>query len=158
MKFIADRMLERLARWLRLFGYDTSGIKKQENEDDTLLELAQSEERILISRDEALIRRAVKKGIRAYLVSSPDIIEQLREMQKEFNIKFEPVMDRCSLCNSPIRKAEPLEMELVRNKDYVYPTRLESGTEFWLCDKCGQVYWQGKHWENIMGTVRKYFQ
>jgi uncharacterized protein len=62
MKFIADRMLERLARWLRLFGYDTSGIKKQENEDDTLLELAQSEERILVSRDEELIRRAVKKG------------------------------------------------------------------------------------------------
>ncbi len=158
MKFIADRMLERLARWLRLFGYDTSGIRKQENEDDTLLELAEKEGRILVSRDEALIRRAEKKGIRAYLVSSPDIIEQLREMQKEFDIKFEPVMDRCSLCNSSIRKVEPFEMELVRNKDYVYPARLESGTEFWICDKCGQVYWQGKHWENIMETVKKYFQ
>ncbi len=158
MKFIADRMLERLARWLRLFGYDAAGIKKQENEDDTLLELAEKEGRILVSRDEALIRRAVKKGIRAYLVSSPDIIEQLREMQKEFNIKFEPVMDRCSLCNSYIRKVEPSEMELVRSKDYVYPARLESRTEFWICDKCGQVYWQGKHWESIMETVKKYFR
>ncbi len=79
-------------------------------------------------------------------------------MQKEFNIKFEPVMDRCSLCNSPIRKVEPSGMELVRSKDYVYPARLESGTEFWICDNCGQVYWQGKHWENIMETVKKYFQ
>ncbi|SNQ60543.1 Mut7-C RNAse domain-containing protein [Candidatus Methanoperedens nitratireducens] len=158
MKFIADRMLERLARWLRLFGYDTAGIMKQENEDDTLLELAQSEGRILISRDEALIRRAIKKGIKAYQVSSLEIIEQLREIQKEFNIKFEPLMNRCSLCNSPIRKVEPFEMELVRSKDYVYPARLESGTEFWICDKCGQVYWQGKHWENIMETVKKYFQ
>jgi uncharacterized protein with PIN domain len=49
-------------------------------------------------------------------------------------------------------------MELVRSKDYVYPARLESGTEFWICDKCGQVYWQGKHWENIMETVKKYLQ
>lgn len=155
MKFIADRMLERLARWLRLFGYDISGIKRQEDEDDTLLVLAQAEGRILVSRDEALIRRAIKKGIRAYLVKSSEITEQLREMQKEFNIKFEPVMDRCSLCNSPVRKVEPSEMELVRSKDYVYPATLENVTEFWVCDKCGQVYWQGKHWKNIVETVKR---
>lgn len=154
MRFIADRMLGRLSRWLRLFGYDTLEIRKQENEDDLLLELAEKERRILLSRDRMLIRKAIKRGIAAYLVESSDIVEQLREIQREFNIKFEPDMDRCSLCNSPIRKVEPDEMEIVKSKDYVYPATLESGTEFWICDKCGQVYWQGKHWENIKEIVR----
>ncbi len=155
MKFITDRMLGRLSRWLRLFGYDTLEIKMQENEDEMLLVVAETEGRILVSRDRMLIRKAMKKGITAYLVRSSDIIEQLKEMQKEFNIEFEPEMNRCSLCNSVIRKVRASESKLVRDRDYVYPSRLDSGTEFWICDACGQVYWQGKHWENIIETVRK---
>ena len=155
MKFITDRMLGRLTRWLRLLGYDTLDIRKQENEDELLLEVSEKESRTLVSRDRMLVRKAMKKGITAYLVQSSDIIEQLREMQREFGIKFEPEMERCTLCNSAIRKARPDEMELIRQKEYVYPGRLESGTEFWICDKCGQVYWQGKHWENIKRTVDK---
>lgn len=155
MKFIADRMLGRLARWLRLFGYDTLVIRKQENENELLLELAEKEERILVSRDRMLVRKAVKKGIRAYPIESSEIMEQLQEMRKEFDIKFEPEMDRCTLCNSAIRKIESNEMEIIKTKDYVYPERLGSGIEFWVCDNCGQVYWQGKHWENIRGRAER---
>jgi len=155
MRFVTDRMLGRLARWLRLFGYDTLEINKQENEDEALLALAEKEGRILVSRDRVLVRKAVKKGIWAYPVQSPEIMEQLREMQREFGISIEPQLDRCTLCNSIIRKVKPEEMELVRAKDYVYPDRLGSGLEFWLCDNCGQVYWQGKHWENIMERAER---
>ncbi len=155
MKFIADRMLGRLARWLRLFGYDTIVIKKQENEDEMLLELAEKEGRILISRDRTLVRKAMKKSIKAYLIQSSEIMEQLKEMRGEFNISFEPQMDRCTLCNSAIRKVKPGEMELVKGKEYVHPATLESGTEFWLCDNCGQVYWLGTHWDNIRERVEK---
>ncbi len=155
MKFIADRMLGRLARWLRLFGYDTIVIKKQEEEDELLLELAEKEGRILVSRDRTLVRKAMKKSIKAYLIESSEILEQLREMRREFNISFEPRMDRCTLCNSAIRKVKPDEMGLVKGKEYVHPATLESGTEFWLCDNCGQVYWLGTHWENIGERVEK---
>jgi uncharacterized protein with PIN domain len=155
MKFITDRMLGRLARWLRLFGYDTLEIKKQENEDETLLAAAENEVRILVSRDRALVRKAMKRGIRTYLVRSSEIMEQLKEMLGEFGISIEPQLDRCTLCNSVIRKVKPEEMELVRAKDYVYPGRLGEGTEFWLCGNCGQVYWQGKHWGNIMDRVER---
>lgn len=155
MKFIADRMLGRLARWLRLFGYDTIVIKKQEEEDELLLELAEKEGRILVSRDRTLVRKAMKKSIKAYLIESSEIMEQLREMRREFNISFEPQMNRCTLCNSTIRKVEPGEMGLVKGKEYVHPATLESGTEFWLCDNCGQVYWLGTHWENIGERVEK---
>ncbi len=155
MKFIADRMLGRLARWLRLFGYDTLVIHQQENEDDLLLEVAETEGRILISRDRVLVIRALKKGIGAYLVQSSELMEQLLEMQKEFNIEVEPRMDRCTLCNSAIRKAKPEEMELVRAKEYVYQATIEKVSEFWLCDNCGQVYWLGKHWKNIRERMDK---
>jgi uncharacterized protein with PIN domain len=155
MKFVTDRMLGKLSRWLRLFGYDTLEINKQENEDDTLLAVAEKEGRILVSRDRALVRKAIKRGIGTYLVQSSEIMEQLREMQEEFGISIEPQLDRCTLCNSVIRKVKPEEMEIVRAKDYVYPDRLREGTEFWLCNNCGQVYWQGKHWENIMEWVRR---
>ncbi len=146
-------MLGRLSRWLRIFGYDTLEVRKQENEDDVLLELAEKEDRILISRDSLLIRKAIKKGIRAYPVRSSDIREQLREMRLEFQLNLEPQMDRCTLCNSIIRKIEPFEIEILKTKEYVYPEKLEKGTEFWLCDNCGQVYWKGTHWKNIMQTA-----
>jgi uncharacterized protein with PIN domain len=155
MKFVTDRMLGKLSRWLRLFGYDTLEIKKQENEDDALLALAEKDGRILVSRDRVLVRKAVKRGIRVYLVQSSEILEQLREMQKEFGISLEPQLDRCTLCNSIIRKVKPEDMDFVRAKDYVYPDRLGEETEFWLCDNCGQVYWLGKHWENIMERARR---
>lgn len=155
MKFIADRMLGRLAHWLRLFGYDTLEIKKQENEDDILLALSENEGRILISRDKVLVRKAIKRGIRTYLIQSSEIMEQLTEIRGEFGISIEPQLERCTLCNSVIRKAKPEDMEIISEKDYVYPDRLGRGLEFWLCDKCGQVYWQGKHWENIMERAER---
>ncbi len=142
-------MLGRLARWLRLLGYDTISIARQENEDELLLTLALGEGRILVSRDRMLINKAIKKGITAYSIRSQDIIEQLKEMQEKFGILLEPRMDRCTLCNSNIRKVEAGEMDRVKEKNYVYPAVLERVSEFWICDKCGQVYWLGKHWENI---------
>lgn len=153
MNFIADRMLGRLSRWLRLLGYDTLEIKKQENEDDLLLELAKKEDRILISRDSLLIRKAIKNKIRAYNIRSSEIMEQLMEMHREFGLSLEPELERCTLCNSIIRKVESSGMDIVKTKDYVYPERLENGTEFWICDNCGQVYWQGTHWKNIMERI-----
>lgn len=155
MKFIADRMLGRLSRWLRLFGYDTIEIKKQENEDDLLLELAEREDRILISRDYLLIRKAIKRSLGAYDVQSPNIMEQLSEIQTQFKLSFEPRMERCTLCNSLIRKINPSGMGILKTKDYVYPERLEKETDFWICDNCGQVYWQGSHWKNIMQRVNE---
>lgn len=118
-----------------------------------LLDLAEQEDRILISRDVLLIRRAIRKGIRAYLVQSSEIMEQLREMRLEFKLNFEPEMDRCTLCNSIIRKIESFEMEILKTKEYVYLERLEKGTEFWICDNCGQVYWKGAHWKKIMESA-----
>jgi len=154
MKFIVDRMLGRLARWLRLFGYDTLEIQKQKNEDALLLKLSEKEKRILVSRDKELIRKAKKRGISCCLISSSNIQEQIKEMHEKLKISLEPEMDRCTLCNSSIRKAEPKDMKTIKEKEYVPSIE----TELYICDNCGQVYWEGTHWVNIkerVETLRK---
>lgn len=80
-------------------------------------------------------------------------MEQLREMRLEFQLNLDPEMDICTLCNSIIRKIEPYEIEIIKAKEYVYPERLEKGTQFWISDKCGQVYWKGAHWKKIMESA-----
>ena len=70
MKFVADGMLGKLARWLRMMGHDV--IYSVEFNDSELLELAKKEERVLLTRDLELYKRAIGKGIDAYYVEGED--------------------------------------------------------------------------------------
>ncbi|HIH45392.1 MAG TPA: hypothetical protein HA257_10115 [Candidatus Methanoperedenaceae archaeon] len=145
MRCIADRMLGRLARWLRLLGNDTLGSAPDED-DDMLLARALSEKRVLLTRDGHLANRAKKAGADVYLVKSTDIEQQLGEVCSHFGLDIRAVMDRCTLCNSMLRAAAPSEA-----RDYV-PAGIK---ELWVCDTCGQVYWEGSHMDNIMSRVER---
>ncbi len=154
IKFIADRMLGRLTAWLRLLGYDTlSANELRKVEDDLLLAIAEKEERVIVSRDRELVRKAQRKGISAILIHSDDVFKQLKEMHSHINLNLEAKMDRCTMCNHPIRIVRPEEMEVVRSKEYVFPDLFERNTEFWICDNCKRVYWEGSHWNNIQKRV-----
>ena len=157
-KFIADRMLGRLTAWLRLLGYDTISANEQRvktGEDDFLLSTAKKEGRVIVSRDRELASRAKARGVQAILIHSDDVISQLKEVNSHFNLNFEVKMIRCTICNSPIRTVRAEEMEVVKAKEYVFPDLLERNTEFWICDNCKQVYWEGSHWNNIQKTVEE---
>lgn len=153
MDFITDRMLGRLTRWLRLLGYDTVIIRESDprDDDDSLLATARDEGRILLTRDRNLIRRALKSGIGAYLVQSSNINEQLTDVCTRFELEINVKMDRCTLCNSPIRQAGPGENI---ERDYLHPDTVGTA-QLWICDACGQVYWEGAHWPNIMRKVER---
>ncbi|MFA4640470.1 DUF5615 family PIN-like protein [Pyrococcus kukulkanii] len=145
MKFIADMMLGRLARWLRLYGYDTLyGIK----EDDRILEVAKKEGRIILTRDSELARKAKKLGVRVILIESNSFEDQVRQLMREgiqFNELF-PENARCPKCNGPIVRVN--KKEEIRDKvpEKVY----EAYDEFYICLNCGQVYWPGKQWREMM--------
>lgn len=147
MKFIADSMLGRLARWLRISGYDVVYGKNIGDED--ILKIARSEGRILLSRDVLLYEKSIGKGVEACLVNNGDIVEQLRQLRRELGVKIKdtPESSRCPLCNSAVRKIE--------GKKEVPAAVRDCFDEFWKCAGCGKVYWYGGHWRNIRELVEK---
>ncbi len=149
IKFLVDSMLGSLARWLRLLGYDTIYAKNWP--DGRILKVAEKEDRILVTRDKGLYRRALRKGIRAVLVSS-EVVESLAILSYSIGIdlRIDHNKTRCPLCNNPLRS---ISKHLVRNRvpHIVY----ESYNEFWECRVCGQVYWVGGHWRGISESLEE---
>lgn len=92
-------MLGKLAKYLRLMGYDTYYSNKS-LADDEILEIAKKENRILITRDRDLASRYGK----SYLLNSTDTIDQLKEIVKAFNLNTKRMMTRCSICNVELIK------------------------------------------------------
>jgi uncharacterized protein with PIN domain len=143
MRFIADAMLGKLARWLRLSGYDV--MYKVEFEDDAIIENAK--ERVLLTRDRELFLRAKKEGLQALLIQDTGIKEQLRELTRELKIELQdsPRLARCPLCNSEIEKID---------KEKISARVPKNVTQFWVCKDCRNIYWEGGHWKNIKETVK----
>jgi len=144
-KLIADMMLGRLARWLRLYGYDTVyGVK----DDDRIIEIAEKEGRIILTRDEEL----AKKARNVILIKSNKFEEQIKQLMEigfTFNELF-PENARCPKCNGPINKI-PKE----KVKDRVPSGVYEKYYEFYICTKCGQIYWPGRQWREIVKIDKK---
>ena len=149
MRFIADMMLGRLARWLRLYGYDTLyGIE----DDEEIIRAALSEGRVILTRDSGLAERARKLGAEAFLLRSNTLKEQVKELKRlgvEFKELF-PANARCPKCNGPIR---PASKEEVKGK--VPPKVYELYDEFYICQNCGQIYWPGRQWREMLRIDKK---
>ncbi len=157
-KFIVDRMLGRLVAWLRIFGYDTVSaldFEPSPDEDTALIGIAKKEGRILVSRDRTLVDRAKKAGVEAVLAGSDDVKVQLEELMSHYDIDVNPDMTRCTACNSPLREATRADMEKIKESGEVPGRLIDGHTEFWVCDRCGKVYWRGSHWRNILKTAEE---
>jgi uncharacterized protein with PIN domain len=154
--FLVDRMLGRLVAWLRIFGYDTNSaldLKMSSNEDTLLIEMAKAEGRILLSRDKELVDRAKKAGVKAVLISPDDVREQLEVLMREYSLRIEPEMTRCTVCNACLRRATSEDLAMIENNDEIPEHLKEDYTRLWVCERCGKVYWQGSHWRNILKTA-----
>ncbi|MEM3730251.1 MAG: Mut7-C RNAse domain-containing protein [Candidatus Bathyarchaeia archaeon] len=149
MKFVADGMLGKLTRWLRMLGYDVK--YSNELDDPQLLMMAKKEKRILLTRDLELCQQALAKGVNAYYIDGKTEAEKLAQLANKFNIKLEVDMavSRCPKCNT---KVKPTTKERVVGK--VKENTLLYYNEFWNCPKCGQIYWQGAHWTRIRKTLK----
>jgi len=137
-------MLGKLARWLRILGYDTTYAR---GEDESIIAEAKNEKRVLLTRDKELAARSDGILIRSFLVD-----EQLKELLDLglIELKEENMFSRCSLCNSLLK---PVDKESVRGK--VPLKSFESSDSFWYCESCDKYYWIGKHWDNIKERIEK---
>ncbi len=144
MKFVADGMLGKLARWLRMMGQDV--VYSVQLVDDELLKLAKNENRALLTRDFELYKRAIARGLDALYVDGKTESGRLAQVAKRYSVPLAIDMDKshCPICNTPL-KATPKEKlkDKVEKNTYIYYN------QFWQCPHCGQVYWQGAHWKQI---------
>ena len=153
-RFVADRMLGPLTRYLRFMGYDTlsaSALREGDTREDTrLLSLAEGEDRILLTRDRELARRA---GSRAVLIRSEQVLEQVHELHSLGLIEPDLTMDRCGLCNCVLR---PASREEVESADYAPFHR--GDLEFYWCEDCRKLYWMGSHGRNLREDLDRHLQ
>jgi len=152
MQFVADAMLGKLARWLRMMGYDTLCAADMPVDDDDLLNIAVDESRILLTRDRELYERAKAMDIPAVYLEGKEIVDQLVQLVRELDLKLSesPSTLICPSCNG--RLVEVSKREVVGR---VPGTVLDTHDRFWICQSCGQVYWEGNHWKKIRETVRR---
>ena len=149
MKFLCDQMLGSLARWLRLFGFDTFYANSEIN-DDEVLKIAETENRVLITRDKELIIRAKKKKIQLIETSLVDLDEQLKQVIKNGDIDEKMILTRCSLCNTILDEIKKKDVK-TKVPEKVY----KNNDRFWFCSKCDKIYWMGSHYTKIQSKINK---
>jgi uncharacterized protein len=146
MTFVADCMLGRLAKWLKILGFDVLYFSKAEDKD--LVEISRREGRLLLTRDTGLIEKTKKRKNR-FFVASDNWEEQVLEVLDAFKLWDEVRPNsRCIECNRPLK---PLARERARN--LVTPYVLEHSASFALCPGCGRVFWQGTHYGDMEGKI-----
>ena len=138
-KFILDVHLGRLARYLRRFGFDTA--YKNDYLDREIAELAEKEERIILSRDLGLLMRKRVKW--ASFIWSDDPKEQLKEVFKRYSLShYYQGESRCVNCNSQLEKIE--KEEIIERLE---PKTKKYFNDFRYCKNCDKIYWRGSHFE-----------
>ena len=142
-RFVADAMLGRLAKWLRILGYDT--LYAPTWEDAHLVRVARAEDRLLLTRDNGLARR---RGSRTLLLESEALTDQLLQLRRMLGLEVVSPFTRCPVCNDLLEAV---------NKDHAWgqvpPYIFATQSEFRLCPSCNRFYWRGTHWDKMRKRV-----
>ena len=145
--FAADRMLGRLATWLRLLGFDTTWDPRLDGWSLALR--AAAEGRVLLTRDTRLLRR---RGLPAHLfIPADDFRSQLRHVVDALGIDpRSKLLTRCSRCNEPLESLPAAEA-----RDRVPKYVAETQRAFARCPSCGRIYWHATHVERLMKEIER---
>ena len=137
MKFIADVMLGRLAKHLRLLGVDV--LYDRALVDNEIIRLSLEQDRTILTRDTGLAKRPL--ATRHLFITSDSIREQLDQVLASLDPKtgIHP-LTRCAVCNERLTSIKK-EDAANRVPDYVYA----KNSSFFECSRCGRIYWQGTH-------------
>lgn len=147
MKFVVDCMLGKLAKWLKILGFDTVYFSKIE--DSELLALAQKEGRVLLSRDNGLIEKS--RDLKSLFINSEDWKKQVGQILSAYDLwKDIRTYSRCIECNVVLK-----ELQKAQAKNLVTPFVYEHASSFALCPQCGRAFWKGTHHQDMESKIAK---
>lgn len=154
IKFIVDVHLGKLAKNLRILGFDT--IYDNSLQDNELALISSKQNRILLTRDRGLLKRKIVTH--GFILKSDNPLNQTIEVLNRVDLwnKAAP-FTRCIHCNGLLKKI--LKQELLKNNfNTQIPEKvLNFYNEFSLCTKCSKIYWKGTHYNNLKIKIDNYF-
>ena len=145
MKFIADAMLGRLAKWLRLLGFDV--LYYTDIEDREVIKISREQDRTILTRDTRMLQcRDVRDAV---FIRSDHISEQLLDMKDMLALHDSDRGERCVACNGNLHTVSDRGEVQDLVPDYVY----YNFGSFMRCNGCGKVYWEGSHYKKIRERI-----
>lgn len=148
-RFIVDTMLGNVARWLRILGYDT--VYRRDLKDWDIIRIAKREDRVVVTSDKSLHRKALLNGLLSIYIDNPDISGKLAYIAYITGIRLYVDLGRtkCPKCNTDLVKVfkNNVENKVPRGVYRMY-------SDFWMCRKCGKIYWIGGHWVKIEEVLK----
>jgi len=147
-RFVADVMLGKLAKWLRIAGYDV--LYSNRYTDDELIAISREEGRILLSLDSRLL---VRKPVNRFLfLQSRDLKGQIRQiLEMNRSTGFPYLLSRCLTCNE-ILSDVPAESVRAHVPTYVFKTH----SSFKMCPKCRKYFWSGTHRKSVLRILERF--
>ncbi|OGS17724.1 MAG: hypothetical protein A2219_02365 [Elusimicrobia bacterium RIFOXYA2_FULL_50_26] len=147
-RFIADFMLGRLARWLRILGYDAKYVTEKNRFNSILESLRES--RIILTRDHHLN----VNGLEVIRIRNTHFGQQLLQLTRETGlvVSRKQLLSRCALCNTATKTITNKEEIRSLVPQYVYETK----DEFSQCPCCRRIYWRGSHLALLLSDLEKY--
>lgn len=150
MKFIADCHLGKIAKYLRIFGFDT--LYFQTIDDDDIIDIAKREDRFILTSDKELYQRV--KNLNALYLNHAKFEEQLKEIFRHYDLFDKCIpFSRCTECNEKLQKVQKSEIiDTLQLKTSKYFDTFEQ------CKGCAKVYWKGDHYKRMHKFVDEFIQ
>ena len=146
-RFVADKTLGRLTKWLRLLGFDTRYAPELSSKK--LIETLEND-RILLTRSRRIQEQFASRKL--IFVESDHLEQQLKQIFRELDLKVAQTQpfSRCLQCNTPIVVAEKSTIR-GRVPDYIF----EIHDHFQKCPDCDRIYWPGSHTRRSLEKIRQ---
>ncbi len=140
-------MLGKLAKWLKILGFDALFFSKIE--DDDLITLAREQDRILLTKDTGLISKA--KGVETLFLESEEWQNQVQQVMEHFHLREKVAPHtRCIDCNVELKN-----LPKKNAKNLVSTFVFEKADSFALCPSCGRVFWRGTHFKDMERKIQE---
>jgi len=146
--FICDVHLGKLARLMRLLGFDT--LYRNDYDDPEIVQISVNENRAVLTRDRLLLH--AKVIIYGCWLRSTNPIEQLSEVVKRFGLEQQIFpFSRCLSCNASLK---PVKKEVV--EDLLEPKTRQYYKQFHRCEHCQKIFWMGSHYDALAKIVGRF--